>query len=214
VKRIAFLGRGGHTLPSHRALLNKLAEGFTIILYSEVVVQPEWLKLEHRYEIKCFKGMGLPRLLREPIFVFMLLIEHLRKPFDLTHSHSTYPTGLAAILLQKIFKIPALISLDGGEGIYISEAKFGDFNSRKRTLLNKWVINQAMGITALTNFQKDKVVLNLSIKRRIEVITRGVDNRKFEFIENRVFGSSITFLSVGYLSPIKNPEMLIKTLIT
>jgi glycosyltransferase involved in cell wall biosynthesis len=211
VKRIAFLGRGGHTLPSHRALLNKLAEEFAIILYSEVQIQPELLKLAHHYEIKCFKGMGLPKFLREPIFVFMLMIEHLKKPFDLIHSHSSYPTGLAAILLQKIFKVPALVSLDGGEGIFISQAKFGDFNSRKRTLLNKWVVNQAKGITTLTNFQKDMVTLNLDLNRKIEVITRGVDSKKFEFIENKIFGAPIIFLSIGYLSPIKNPEMLIKT---
>lgn len=211
MKRIAFLGRGGHTLPSHRALLNLLSNDFEIIVYSEVFFQQEWLRLEHRYQIKCFTGMGLPRFLREPIFVMMLLVEHLRKPFHLVHAHSTKPAGLAAVILQKVFKVPALVSLDGGEGVFIPEAVFGDFSSRKRTALNKWVINHAKAVTALTLFQKELVVKNLQSKKMIEVVTRGVDGDQFGFIENRVIRQPITFLCVGYLSPIKNPEMLIRT---
>jgi glycosyltransferase involved in cell wall biosynthesis len=209
-KRIAFLGRGGHTLPSHRALLNKLSNDFTIVLFSEIAIQPEWLNLSHRYEIRCFKGMGLHRLFREPIFIFMLLIEQLRNPFDLVHAHSTLPTGLASVMLQIFFGVPALVSLDGGEGVFIPESKFGDFNSRKITILNKWILNQATAVTALTHFQRDIVINNLKLKRKIEVISRGVDIDIFKF-EMREIPKPIIFLSVGYLSPIKNPEMLLKT---
>lgn len=52
LKRIAFLGRGGHTLPTYRALLNKLSKEYELVVYLEVPVQPEWLQLEHRYSIR------------------------------------------------------------------------------------------------------------------------------------------------------------------
>jgi glycosyltransferase involved in cell wall biosynthesis len=210
VKRIAVLGRGAHTLPSYRALLNRLAQNYSITVYFEVPLDPEWLKLPHDYAIRFIKRRKFPRRLQDFLFFLLLMRDHLRKPFQLIHAHSTYPTGLTAILMQKIFNLPSLVSLDGGEGVGFPEIKFGDLVSGRRATLNKWIINQASVVTALTFFQRDHVYKNLGIKREIRIITRGVDPAKFPKAEKPV-GDPVVFLNVAYLSPIKDPRMLLNT---
>lgn len=212
MKRVAFLGRGVHTLPTYRALVNKLVDDYSITVYSEVPIHAEWLTLEKRYEIKSFKSMGLPRRIREILFAFLMIKEYLKHPFDVVHAHSTFPTGFAAVVLQKLFGVPAIVSLDGAEGSSFPDLKFGDAHNPRRAAINKWIINNAKIVTALTRFQRDDVYRNLNIKKEIEIITRGVELEKFWFLrKDDVFKSSITFLSVGYLSPIKDPETLLKT---
>ena len=210
MKRIAFLGSGGHSLPTYRALLNSLASEYSIVVYSEVPVPQEWLKFDHQYKIRPFKGMGLSTKIREFLFLIFLIRDHLKKPFDLVHAHCTFPTGFSAIVLQKLFRIPTLLSLDGGEEVSFPEMKFGDAHHSKRTMINKWIIKNANVVTTLTTFQRDGIYRNLKIKREIQVIPRGVDTNKFLFRRNNNLNTPIIFLSVGYFSPIKDPETLIK----
>src|SRR6187549_135841 len=173
-------------------------------------MEPALMELEHHYALRCFKGMGLPRRIREFLFLILLIRDQVRDPFDLIHAHSTFPTGFAAVILQKLFRIPALVTLQGGEGSSFPDIKFGDGHHPKRTAMNKWVINQATTVTTLTHFQRDEVCKNLGIRREIKVLTRGVDRDRFSFRRNNKIGVPITFLNVGYLSPIKDPETLIK----
>ena len=210
MKRIAFLGSGGHSLPTYRALLNSLASEYSIVVYSEVPVPQEWLKFDHQYRIRPFKGMGLSTKIREFLFLILLIRDHLKKPFDLVHAHCTFPTGFSAIILQKLFGVPTLLSLDGGEEVSFPDIKFGDANQSKRTRVNKWIINNASVVTTLTRFQRDGIYRNLKITREIQIIPRGVDTNRFLFRRNNKLGTPIIFLSVGYFSPVKDPETLIK----
>jgi glycosyltransferase involved in cell wall biosynthesis len=210
LKRIAFLGRGGHTLPTYRAVLNGLAEQHTLVVLSETPIDPEWMQLEHRYEFRSLSSRKLPRRLREFFFILNLIREQWRNPFDVIHAHSTYPTGFAAVVVQKLFGIPAVVSLDGGEGASFPDLKFGDRHNYRRTLINRWVIKHAAEVTTLTDFHRDQLVKHLGIQRKILVIPRGVDLKKFVFKENQT-QEPIVFLSVGYLSPIKDPNTLLKT---
>jgi len=104
-----------------------------------------------------------------------------------------------------------LLSLDGGEEVTFPEIKFGDAHQSKRTRINKWIINNANVVTTLTRFQRDGIYRNLKIARAIQVIPRGVDTRTFLFPRNHKLNTPIIFLSVGYFSPVKDPETLIKT---
>ncbi len=210
MKRIAFLGSGGHSLPTYRALLNSLASEYTIVVYSEVPLPQEWLKFDHQYKIRPFRGMGLSTKVREFLFLILFIRDHLKKPFDLVHAHCTFPTGFSAIVLQKLFGVPTLLSLDGGEEVSFPEIKFGDAHQSKRTRINKWIINNANVVTTLTKFQRDGIYRNLKITREIQVIPRGVDTNRFLFSRSTKIGTPIIFLSVGYFSPVKDPETLLE----
>jgi len=210
LKRIAVLGIGAHALPSSRALLNRLADRYSITVYSDVVIKPEWLNYLHRYTIKSTVSRVWPRRFRDLLLFLVILKDHLRNPFQIFHAHSNYPTGFVAVLLQKVLRVPALVALEGGEAVALPDIKFGDLASKRRTKLNRWIINEAKAVTALTTYQCDQVRNNLGVTRPITILPRGVDENVFKERKKDV-GSPIVFLNVGYLSPVKDPETLIRT---
>lgn len=210
-KRIAFLGNAPHFIPTYKAVLKKLSEHFNIVVYSEFPVDSNEIQREQHYSIRAVPPGRYPKRIRELLFFMMVLKDHWKQPFDLVHAHSTYPTGLAAILLQKIFKVPALVSLDAGEGSALPDVAFGDLLHRTRTKINRWVITRAAAVTTLTRFQRDEVYRNLQISREIIVIPRGVDLTQFSAERRISLNKPVIFLNIGYLTPLKDPETLIKS---
>ena len=210
LKRIAFLGRGGHTLPTYRALLNRLAHHFDLTVYSEVPVDPMWLDLPHDYSLRAVTERRMHRRLREVLLLFVLIKDHLRNPYHLVHAHSTYPTGFAAVVFQKIFRVPAIVSLHAAEASAFPDIRFGDLRHKRRMVVNRWVIKHARTVTALTDFQRIEVVSNLKIVRPVIVIHRGVDLKRFYFNRRNQLRSPMVLLSVGYLNAIKDPETLLQ----
>jgi glycosyltransferase involved in cell wall biosynthesis len=211
LKRIAFLGRGVHTIPSYRELLNRLSETHSVTVFCETPIDKEWLKWPRRYRLVSMCVRGVP--LRVNFFLFFLSVlgKHLLKPFDFLHAHSTFPTGLVAVIMKRFFGVKAIVSLDGGEGIAIEGVAFGDLHSSRRTKINSYVLNHADVVSALTQFHADLIIKNLEIQRKILVIPRGTDVAKFNFDSTRIISHPVHFLSVGYLSPIKNPQLLLET---
>jgi glycosyltransferase involved in cell wall biosynthesis len=142
-------------------------------------------------------------------FLLLLIKDHIRKPFDLVHAHSTYPTGFVAVVLQKIFNIPALVSLNAAEGSALEDIEFGDLLHGKRARINKWVINNAKMVTALSHFHRNEICKNLGVKREIKVIYRGIDMERFYFERSDLLRRPVVLLSVGYLNAIKDPGTLL-----
>lgn len=205
-KRIAFLGIAAHTLPSHRILLERLSEHYEIIVYAEVYRN---IVSAIPYKIKAVPAMRLPYKLRMCIFFFMIVRDHILRRFHLIHCLSTFPTGFCGIILSRILRIPVVVSLDGAEATSIPEIGFGDLLKPKRRALNRWVINNADAVIVLTDFALDQVRKNLNIGREIHVIPRGIDTQRFEYAEKAV-QTPLRILSVGYLSPVKDPDTLLK----
>ena len=196
-------------MPTYQALLNKIADHYDLSVYAEVPVEKDWLKPDQKYSLRAVTSRKLPRRLREFLFLVFVVKDHLKRPFHLVHAHSTYPTGMVAVIMQKVFGIPAIVGLHAAEGSAFEDIEFGDLLQRKRTIINKWVINRATIVTVLSAFQKNEVVKNLGIKREIIVRSRGVDLDRFYFNPNRELQSPVVFLSVGYLNAIKDPETLL-----
>jgi glycosyltransferase involved in cell wall biosynthesis len=211
MKRIAIIGRGAHTLPTYRAMLNKFAEHYTLVLYSEVAMKPEWLSTPHSYTIRSVSSDNYPRRIRDFILLLMIIRDHWRNPYALVHAHSTYPSGMIGIVLKKLFRIPILVCLDGAEGSALPSIHFGDLLSKRRARLNQWVINRADAVTALTHFQCGEVYRNLNIQKNISVIPRGVEMPAYSLLAQEKASIPVTILSIGYLSPVKDPITLIRT---
>jgi len=207
--RVAYLGRAGHTLPSLRVLLNLLAGECEVVLYSEVPFHQEWETLQHSYRVRRVVGKRWPRRVRDVLLLLTLIRDHLRNRFDVVHAHSTYPAGLVAVVLQRLFGVPAVVGLDAAEGSAFPDIGFGDLLSRNRARLNRWVVNRVRAVFALTEYQRKEVVRNLLITRMIAVIPRGVDLDRFYPQPPATKQRTLTILSVGYLNPIKDPGLLL-----
>jgi glycosyltransferase involved in cell wall biosynthesis len=191
-------------------LLNRIAAHYELTVYSEVPIEASWLQLPHGYTLKQVTARKMHRRLREISLVFVLIRDHLREPFHLVHAHSTYPTGLTAVILKMIFGVPAIVSLHAAEASAFPDISFGDLLHKRRAKINRWVINNATVVTALSDFQRREVLTNLKITRQILVIHRGVDLDKFYIKRLNGLHSPAIMLSVGYLNPIKDPDTLLQ----
>lgn len=204
---IAVLGGGVHTIPSYRAFLNRLNLDHDIILYSEFKITAYY---NSSYHIQSFTSEKSPKYFLYAWFILRFSFDHLKKPFDVIHSHSTYPSGYVGILLSKVFGIPILVSLNAAEASKVDSIKFGDLINPRRRKLNERVIKAADKVIVLTHFQKDEVVKAFGVKE-VEVISRGIDsgyiNKSVSPIPKK---KHIIFLHVGYLHPVKDPITLIK----
>lgn len=207
-KVIFFLGGGAHTLPTYRAQLEILAKDYEITLFSEFYIRRQ--NYSDYYTIKSVPSWKVPRRTQVLCFGLMVFIELLFKRVHIIHTHSTYPSGLTGIILGKLFKRPVILSLDAAEGIGISSIGFGDMLHKNRTKVNRYVVDNASVITALTNFHRDSIKLNLKTEKEIRLIPRGVDCSRFQF--SMSFSKSvIQFLNVGYINPVKDQQTLLRS---
>jgi glycosyltransferase involved in cell wall biosynthesis len=207
-KKIAVLGGGAHTIPNYRALLKLLSHNYNLFLFSEFHLGHEWTVKE--YPIYSVRRTRINGRWREFLFFLLALKGCLTKRIDLIHSHSTFPSGLVAIIIGKLLRIPVLICLDAAEGTSIPDIKFGDALNPKRIKVNRWVLNQADAITVLTKFQENEIRKSLGTSRDMNLIPRGVDLQKhFPSIDKKI-SKPIRFLNVAYIHPVKDQETLLR----
>lgn len=215
-KRLAVIGGGAHTIPSYRALLKLLALEYDIFLFSEFYIKPE--KMVNEYTIISVPQTNVFnhntkmnwrwRVMR---FSWIVLKGCLQYRIDVIHSHSTYPSGFMAILAGKIFRIPVVVSLNAAEAIGLADIMFGDILQSKLRLINRWVIHSANRLTVLTHFQLNEVRKGLKLLRKIHVIPRGVDTKKFiPSGEKLQKGKPVKFFNIAYIHPVKDQVTLLK----
>lgn len=53
--------------------------------------------------------------------VSTILAEHARAPFDILHAQYGYPTGWAALLASRRIGVPAVVSIQGGDGHWVGD---------------------------------------------------------------------------------------------
>lgn len=206
--RIAVFGGGAHTIPGYRALLNNLTRSYEIILYSEFSISK---KFDAQYSIRYLHHQNIHRWLLASWFLIRFSLDHFFWPFNIIHSHSTYPSGRIAILLKKIYKIPVVLCLDAGEAVGIKSIQFGDLLNPIKIEKNKTIIEKADVVTALTQYQAADIK-NVFL-HDVRIITRGVDLSKIKTRTNAISSDQkIVFLHVGYLHPVKDPITLINCL--
>jgi glycosyltransferase involved in cell wall biosynthesis len=192
-------------------MLNRLSLNFDITVFCETPIDKSWLSYERNYKLVSTSFRFLPFRINNVFFFVTVLWHYLVRRYDVIHAHSTYPTGLTAVILQRIFGVPSVVSLDGEEGIFLSEVDFGDLKSNRRTRINKWILNRATVANTLTNFHRVLIESNLNISRMILVIPRGVDQNTFRNRRDLGIQTPIRFVSAGYLSPVKDPVTLVRT---
>jgi glycosyltransferase involved in cell wall biosynthesis len=202
---LVVIGRGAHTLPTYRALLNRLSADGSLSVYSEVFIDQ---KFDAKYRIVSYPFKIHSNKLKIAWLLLVLVRDHLRFRISLIHAHSTYPSGYVAVLMARIFRIPNVIALNAGEAIFLESIQFGQLGNPWEKKKNNWVIANATAITALTRFQA--LGIQQQYGRWPEIIVRGIDPMKITH-RQRTFPLQYTrFLHVGYLHSVKDPLMLIR----
>jgi len=92
--------------------------------------------------------------------------------FDLIDSHFVYPDGLAAVLLGKIFRRPAVVTLRG------SINRLATYRAHRPQI--RWALRHAAGIVSVSEALRS-VAVGLGIPASsIRVIPNGVDTDRFQ----------------------------------
>ncbi len=207
-KHIIVVGSGVHTIQNYRPFLYRLSVDFKVTLVGEVHLH-ETRKFPYRiFSIPTF---ARNRYLREVFFLLLLFRVCIFERVDLFFCHSTYPAGFFSIILSKLFRVPVFVNLDGEEATVIKSIQFGALKSQRRRKINSWVLRNAEEVFVLTNFQLNEVKKNLFLERPVHVVPRGVELNRFIAKDHYVFSSPVHFLSVGYIHPVKNLELLLKS---
>lgn len=144
-------------------------------------------------------------------FIRKFMRIHRKNRFEMIHAMWAMPSGLAAVILNKISQVPALVSLYGGEAASLPEIHYGNMRRYPLRSATLWVCEQASSLTCLTNFQLRLIRSHGMQRDCVSVIPFGVDTSKFRPLqEHGAFTSPFRFLSVGDLNRIKDPLTVLR----
>lgn len=130
----------------------------------------------------CYGGGIMPRLIQNKTLILQIIpflcseliatIRMIKKErIQLIHAHWLFPQGLLAAIIRRIYNIPYVVTVHGG-----------DMQILRFTVLLpvlQFIINNAHAVTVVNNDMKTKLIRHLGTKPDIRVIPMGVDTRIF-----------------------------------
>lgn len=135
-----------------------------------------------KFQRLCYEGGILPNIKRNKFLmvqgftlVFFELVSAIKilkkEKINLIHAHWIIPQGIVALLINKLFKIPYIITTHGGD-------IFG-LQSPLLKQLKKSILKNASKITVVSNAIKEEILNKIDPNLNIEVISMGVDSKLF-----------------------------------
>lgn len=219
MKRVAVFVPGGvanvqspFRIPSLSCLLEQLSLDYELTVFSFLPIPQGrfpsgWENLQFFCPLENSPRIPLARII---ISLKMFLTEHFKKRFRLLHGFWAVPAGFVAVLLGKMLKIPTIVSLQGGEGAFLPQLKYGNMIGRFQRWLTLFTCRQADELVALTRFQREGIE-RFGLKRpRIHIQPYGARPYFFvNYLKNPE--PPYRFLYVGNIHPVKDPETLLNT---
>ena len=210
---IAILVPGGigkdDNIPVLLELLRRLSTLFDITIYSFSDREPHPSLAPDLCRVIRAPGIIKLNFLKTVYFIRRISKDHSNKQFALIHGFWIMPQGIAAVLAGKLLKIPALVTLPGGDITYLSAIHYGSLANPIKRKLTAWCIERASRIVMLTRYQQAIMERNGISRMQVSIIPFGVDVSEFEF-KPRPFSQTLHLLSIGNLNRVKDPFMLIK----
>ena len=144
-----------------------------------------------------------------------IIKEHQRQPFTVLHAFWVDEPGFVAVWSGRLLHIPVILSLMGGELVYLADIRYG---SPKKS------INRKLAETALRNANRvlagSMYASNLAApfvsSHEVTILPIGTEHELFkgQFTNetHRNFSDEITLLHAASLYPVKDQETLLKAL--
>jgi len=138
----------------------------------------------------------IPRLARL-CYLYIMLWHFLKirraQKVDIIHAHVSLPAGLAAVMLQKIFKIPAALT---EHAHYLEE----DIRDRRKYRFLKYVWNNVSVLIAVSAPLRD-LINGSHDKKKAVVVPNVVDTRFLQsFRKPQPLPEQVTILFLGYMN--------------
>ena len=217
-KRVAIVTPGGIGSPKSglyipvlTSLVSKLSNNFDITVYSLIRLTDD-----HK-DFVCgnAKIIHLDATLQDSFLkkVFLLLKAFFknRNEIDVIHGLWATPTGLAAVIVSKLFNIPSAVSLLGGETANLPQISYGQMRTPLLKMLTTWTIENATTTIVLSAFQYKQLQENNISLSNINIIPLGVDTSLFDTSVKESIHEPFHFLHVGSFVPVKDHVTLLRT---
>jgi len=127
---------------------------------------------------------------------------HSSGPLDLLHAFWADRTTLLAALQTRRRRIPLVVSVGGGEAIWLPEIRYGGASSRTGRVATRAVLRVADAVTAGSAFALGH--LPASVAARAKVVPLGIVGSIFAAPLARPSGPPWRLLQVAGLSPVKD----------
>ena len=135
------------------------------------------------------------------------MIDHIMNRYDLIHAQSPYPAGVFSLWLNRLFKIPWVLSLHAGEVASMPDVPFGDLLNPHLRKAAFEMCPKANLVMTMSQFQADIARANLKLDLNIAVLHRGVEAQAYK---RKTLGSPIRFLHISNYHPVKDYTTLFK----
>ncbi len=143
-------------------------------------------------------------------YLWRIVQDSARTRFSLVHAFWAMPQGATAVLAGKLLGIPSIVSVMGGDIVYLPDIAYGGLKSSLHRILARWVIGEADKVTVLTSYQRRIMDSARLFSASISVIPFGVDTSKFAFQSRDI--APIPHLGfIGSINKVKDPYTLIST---
>lgn len=157
-------------------------------------------------------GIGrVPLLLRT---LRSVVVEHHRRPFDVLHAMWADEPGFVAVTAGRLLKVPAIVSLLGGELVRFPDIGYGGQLSYINQWLIRFALHGAVCVTAGSPHLRELARPHVN-PEQLQLMPLGIDTDLFQPVcgENtsaRLVEGDIKLLHVASLVPVKDQATLLR----
>ncbi|MBN1251024.1 MAG: glycosyltransferase [Bacteroidales bacterium] len=213
--KICIIIRGGigvgyknNGVPVLTKFIENISENFDLTVF--LMIKPNDDFITNKYKIKFLNETKKRKIYFTKIqFLNLIRKEHKKEKFDLIHAFWGHPAGTFAVVLKFLLKLPIIISLQGGDSVYIPDINYGLFKNKLRTKFHHYIYSKADILNVLTKYQQTKLKSFGYLKNNMKITMYGSDNQLFVF-KNKKFEKPYKFIAVADLNRVKDYKTLLK----
>jgi glycosyltransferase involved in cell wall biosynthesis len=187
-------------------LVERLSADFEIVYYTFSKVSlaniPKDIKVRQLIPIR------FPWRLKYLFLFIRALADHFHEPFSLLFSVSVYPTGLFSLILGRVIRRPVLVQLIATEAAKVDGIRV-HLTVPWLKRITKIVCAKADVLVVVSDYQKERAIVDLPTSRQIEVLPKRVNPKKFIY-RKRKLTYPVQFIQVAYYSPLKDQDAMFR----
>lgn len=135
--------------------------------------------------------------------------KHSQQAFDVVHAFWADEAGLTAVLVAAYLRVPAIITLSGGELTYLPEIDYGTQGSRIRGWFVRWAVRRAAALSAGSHYQLQLAIRKGASPQKLHLLPLGVDTKHFTPAGPSDLARP-TIIQAASLVPVKNQALLLE----